>query len=285
MNLTKYILMVFLVVGCGVKKEKIAEPHNLDDLRSEYNTRLAAFDSGWPSVSDCDATLWAGLACFAGVDLDITEAEYEPGVVHRRPKSEGSCFVDGVDLGAKSTVSNDMLSGYILCAGVKNNIGALTRLYEVSSSRDWKTGEAQFASRDRVQMSSNLQKHLADAIYRSSGGEIQKEKRRNTLAYFPSDIDYARHLTSVGFLMADIWNRHEISWLMVRILEANFNKDKNDAFTTAVLGRYEHGYSQKAVDLLLGDYRSPSYVRGDESYHEVHWLGAAKVVLDTDFVD
>lgn len=287
MNLTKYIA-IFLLVGCGVKEEKIKQPERLGELRVKYDQKISEINwqNGWPSLKDCDGTLWAGLACYAGVETDILLAEYKAGEVHRRPKEpHGSCFVDGKDLGARSTVSNDMLSGYILCNGVKKDTDALVRLYEVSAARNWKTGESEFGSRDRVEMSSNMQKHLADAIKYASGGDVQKEKSRNNLAYFPTNIDYARHLSSVGFLMAHIWNRSEVSWLMVRVLQANYNKDKNDAFTAAVLGRYEHGYSQKAVDLLLGDYTSPTYVRGDDNYHIVHWLAAAKVVLDTEFVD
>jgi uncharacterized protein VirK/YbjX len=55
-------------------------------------------------------------------------------------------------------------------------------------------------------------------------------------------------------------------------LAKNFPKD---ALARAVNGEY-----QAAAELLTGDYTPPSYVRGHHSYPLVHWLLAARIVLD-----
>ena len=57
-------------------------------------------------------------------------------------------------------------------------------------------------------------------------------------------------------------------------LLAFYNKD--DALAQAVAGKYS-----SAAKLLLSNYKSPTYVRGHESYHLVHWLLAARITLDS----
>ena len=68
---------------------------------------VAASDpaTSWPSVEDCDALLWAGMAKAAGVSLQLTVAEDLPGHWQRRPTP---CWTpsDG-DVGSRSTISQD----------------------------------------------------------------------------------------------------------------------------------------------------------------------------------
>ncbi len=56
--------------------------------------------------------------------------------------------------------------------------------------------------------------------------------------------------------------------------------EPTDALVHAVYGVYTGDFS-RALGLLLDDATpAPSYVRGDANYPAVHWLRAAKVVLD-----
>jgi hypothetical protein len=281
------LFCVILTLGlssCGVfERHKEKSPNadtRLTALQGEYVSRKAAYEEitlgtgGWPSVNDCDATLWAGEACSAGLQVRIQDAEYSPGEIHRRPAP--SCFLNGQPNGSASTVSNDMLLGYLSCLWQQQDLHALQRLADYGEAHNWVMGEP--ADSDRVYLKPNQQGILG----RSLGALGDSRSYANIPpAYFPVKADYEKHLQVLGILLngeIDSNFHLDVRGDMLDRLK-DLADDKDDALMQAAYGRYT-GDQSRALDLLLGDTPIPSYVRGEDNYKLVWWLKAASVVLE-----
>lgn len=233
--------------GCGRSGE--SHPASVDALaalRAERNARLAATPQDWPSRHDCDALLWAGLAKAAGVHLDLSEAESEPGRMHRRPLSSGECY----PVESASTISNDMLWGYLLAA----DRAALERLADYGQGKNWVMGAPFPEMAARVLAKPNLVVAIGRRLGRWYGTP--------PCTLTPPVKDFERHLHLLAGIACG--QRPDI-----------VADDPADALARAVAGDLEGA----AALLLDPNYREPSYVRGSDAYANVHWLFAAAVVL------
>jgi hypothetical protein len=288
----RFILLLALI-ACGPEhKAKDAQPNDhileLHDLYKQKKKEAEEkfYDGLWPSLTDCDATLWAGVACVGGIDVQIQKAEYTPGEIHRRPTR--ACWSqDEGDQGSKSTISNDMLLGYMSCLFVRRDLDALLRLAEYGENRDWVMGEPYPEMAARVLMRSNLRGFLGRAIDRLSGGDIKKPYRQWPALYeevFPK-ADYEVHLQIQGLLLHS--NINVTDYSLLDLEDHNFKRLKEiaekyprDALAQSVYGRYTGDYDKAVLLLLDQSYECPSYVRGDANYCKAYWLEAARVVLD-----
>lgn len=287
--------LLLLSFGCSyAEKHEESEPSapsDVETLKTRFAEKKAAYElatngaSGWPSVDDCDATLWAGLVCAAGAPVAIELAELEPGVVHRRP--ERACWTaEAGDVGSKSTVSNDMLLGYLWCGWRAGNLLAMQRLADYGEAHNWVMGEPFPEMASRVVLKPNQIGILGRIIYALSNGDDDRGYRDLPAVYAPGVEDYELHLQTVGILLggettelAREQGLLDINGESLKRLEDNAKKYPDDALVQAALGVYTGDFNAATKLLLDPGYEYPTYVRGAELYKDVHWLFAASLVL------
>jgi len=265
------IILIVLCVSCGPTDSKTttdsrrSQLQELFDVKIKQLTSVSDQVSGWPSTHDCDGVLWAGLACYAGLPVNIDLAEYSPGLIGRRPAP--NCSVPDE---SSSTISRDQLTGYMACRWARRDTASLLRLAEYGANNNWIMGTPSLKI-DLVWFGENLQGLL--------GRMLDKDYGKKPLLWFPLDRDYQRHIDSIqAILQADVGR---LDFLALDRLKKNVESNGQDATFQAALGRYS-GDLGPAVELLLSpDYKTPSYVRGHENYPLVHWVFTASVVLNS----
>ncbi len=287
----RFLILALLLTGCfGHHDEKSSPGFKRDQLLVKYSDTKAALaaisdrDTGWPSVNDCDGTLWAGIACAGGAPVKIELAEYSPGEIHRRPAP--SCWnKDKGDIGAKSTVSNDMLIGYMWCLWAKQDISAFQRLAEYGEGHSWVMGEPA-EEVGAVVLKPNEIGLLGRALFKLSEGHDDRIYRHTIREYVPVTADYERHIQALGIaLQGEVTeggaNLIEVSEQMLKRINDLVDAEPENALYQTIRGVYS-GDMSKAVDLLLrDDVIVPTYFRGDNPAAYVHaeWLLAAKIAL------
>lgn len=314
MNAQKIALIVIAVValtGCDrfkrVKPKDPADDPRVEQLRTltdGWRDELTgALDDGWLARTECDGTLWNGLACAAGVPVNIALAEYEPGQIHRRPAP--SCYSrEGGDVGAQSTVSNDMLLGYQMCAWRRRDVEAMKRLaaygeaHDVGGGLGWVMGEPFPERADRVVVRPNGLGRIGTILERLTDGGDKRPYRIIPEPYAPVGEDFERHLQVIGIILdgeADRITRLraddpiiqtfapygliDIPKGAVDVLDELADNSPRDALFQAARGLYS-GDMMPAITLLIDPaYECPSYVRGAAEWCTVHKLIAADVVL------
>lgn len=276
------LLATISLFSCG-EKHKDVEPqelHRIDSLKARYADGLEKAskswdqETGWPSATDCDGTLWAGLAKAGGVrTVNLQLAKQEDGRIHRRPKNP--CFKDGIDLGSKSTISKDMLLGYVYGMFKSGNKGELEYLFNYGTEHRWVMGDPA-SEIGRVVLTPNGIATLCLAI-KNLGGSDKTECHLPT-SFGTGSADYEQHLAVLGIAL---WG--EINGSVpndaYKTLEALVAASPKDALFQAVNAAYHDGNYSSAVSLLLDGYVYPTYVRGSEHYQEVHWLFTAHYIL------
>lgn len=298
------LIVALLVTGCGFFERHPEQPGKepVELLREEYVARLVALEAasdpatGWPSSEDCDGTLWAGLACAAGAQVTVTLAEHAPGVVHRRPRSSGACWTpEGGDAGARSTVSQDMLTGYLWCLWRNGDYPATRRLADAGGAREervagqlvgWVLGEPYPAEAFAVVLRPNLIGVTGRMLYALSGGADRPDYMGFPAFYPPVAEDYEQHLQVLGILLqgeVDTAARGaglvDVDGEMLKRLHELADAHPEDALFQAARATYTGDYKVPTELLLRKDYAPPSYVRGADTYPLVHWLFAASLVL------
>lgn len=262
MKFPYFLLFVVLSLGCGTKHKT----DKIDELKRAYSVKLIDFASpGWPSTEDNDGSLWAGLAARAGLNVHVVAA-LQGGRVTRRP------FKDSiVPQESASSFSNDMILGVVSGLHAQRNLGALQSIFGYGKANGWVMGYPTFMV-GRVVLKPNNIALLARAIKQLGGPDHQE--RLIPLVYVPlQDMDYPTHLQLVSILLArDLGIDSVFSELVV---QETCSYNEQDALAMAVCGRHDI-----AADLLLGDYQYPTYVRGHLNYQRVHWLLAAKIILE-----
>lgn len=278
----KYLLalLVTLQLGCSHRDAKPAQPSDLvAKLRGKYAGWLAELKtsadqpSGWPSATDCDGTLWAGEAAAGGLTLNLGLAEAPAGMIHRRPVTAGECFPDA----SASTISQDMLMGYMLGSYATRDLGALERLADYGEHHNWVMGEP-FPAEPRVVLEPSGQGILGRAIEKLGGPA--KAYSLLPIVCLPVAADYEHHLQTLGiFLNGDVAGG-TVPQSCYERLRANAGAAPADGLLAAVYGIYS-GDEAPALELLTGDtYTCPGYVRGAATYCLVHEIFAAKTILN-----
>lgn len=273
------LLLCLLLAGCGALRQKSVSAPALNprraDLQAAYDQKLAALEAaadratGWPSATDCDSTLWAGEAAAAGdAKVQLSLAEQAPGEIHRRPKASGECYPKG----SSSTISRDMLVGYIAGAFARQDRAALERLYDYGHAHAWVMGTGPASE---TFFTPDGQGVLARAI-KALGGASHAEAA--VPLFCATEADYALHIQTVGTLL-DAAASGATDELCAGQAAASAKANPKDALMQAAAGVFS-GDMSAATDLLLDPgYLCPSYVRGAPLYCAVQWLFAAHVVL------
>ncbi len=304
----RFLFTLLLLTGCGaVENHEPKDSSPSDELRVTYDINLTIYNAtthargGWPSDADCDATLWAGLACAGGANVEMAQAEYPDGVINRRPRVACWNPVDG-DVGSKSTGSNDMQLGNLACQWATRGLAPLTRLAAYGESHDWVMGSPIDQLGDVI-LKPNQIGMLGRALYALSGGQDDRYYRRLFRLYPPVEKDYERHLQAIGIItQGEITEALrtgnldttldagsgltmlDIDGNMLERLQALVAAEPENPLFQAALGTFS-GDMSKAVELLLnGHVTRPTYVRSkdglaDHDYWRAEWLYAAKIVL------
>lgn len=280
----KILFLILALSACTKKHEEVKHSNDLQDLQFFYDlTYKGVLDeldpvTGWPSNTDCDGTLWAGLGCSLGMPVRIELAEYAPGEIHRRPGN--SCYTkENGDQGSKSTISRDMLTGYIACNIETKDLDALKRLANYGEDHAWIMGEPSHMV-SRIFLAGNLTGLLGRAIFVLSKGSSDRLYRHAPTDYLPVYEDFERHIQTQGILLQERISG-EITDQMFERLNDNAYESVNDPLFVAALGKFK-GNQDYTIKLLLSDTPCPSYARGErpDLYCRINWLQAAKIVLD-----
>ena len=278
----KYLILL-LLTSCSFPNKAKQVDHN-EDLQFFYDVTykevLGELDpvTGWITNTDCDSLLFSGIACSLDFPVRIELAEYAPGEIHRRPFN--SCYTkDHGDQGSKSTISRDMLTGYMSCLWERKDLDGFKRLADYGEKHAWIMGEpASMVS--RVSFGGNLTGLLGRALYSLSGHGSDRTYRHLPTSYLPVLKDYERHVQVQGILLQDKVSGG-ITDEMLERLKDHAATYPDDQLFSAALGRFT-GDQSHTIELLLKDTPCSSYVRGEkpETYCLINWLQAARIVLD-----
>ena len=291
----KILFLVLFLVSCSHGSHEESTP--LDDERltvladkfkskKEGVTALLDPQTGWVNNHDCDGTLWAGKAAAIGLPVQLDLAEYAPGELHRRPAP--SCWneKDG-DVGSKSTISNDMILGWLWAKWNLKDFEAIKRLAQYGEDHNWVMGKpASMVS--RVLLKPNQQGLLGRMIFEMSQGTDSRSYRHLFEYYAEVKEDYEMHLQALGILLQGEVsmdqldpNLLDINDQMIQRLHDLVDANPENPLFQAALGVYTGDFDQ-AITLLLEDTTPvPTYVRGGnvEVLAKVEWLFAANIVI------
>lgn len=290
------LIITISLLGCTTGSHRSVS-HSSDERESQledlFDAKFAAtvplLDSttGWFSNTDCDGTLWAGLSCAVGLATNIDLAEYSPGEIHRRPPPSCWNSKDG-DVGSKSTVSGDMLDGYLWCRWSKGDLEALERLAAFGEANSWVMGQP-LSEASRVIMRPNQVGLLGRAIFSLSAGHDAKDYRELGEVYLPVDPGYEQHLQVLGILLqGEVTEDLPVSPALLEINDQMFDRltelaasDPKNPLFAAALGTYTRDFDAALTLLLDPATPTPAYVRGDnqEALNNIAWLFAAQIVI------
>ncbi len=311
----RFLLLLSLLTACTRQPTEATKPNeHVAELREKFigvkaELALVLDAGGLPGRKDCDLTLWAGLANFAGLPVALDLFEPRPGEIIRRPET---CWTEaGGDLGSKSTVSSDMIAGYMLGRWRDQDLRAFERLAAYGAAHTvswpipgWVMGQPYPSERARVVLRPSSIGIVGRAIYFLSLGASSHSYRKWIPLYGPG-ADSEMHVQAIGILLDGLVAEAtrlagldgtvdqpqpapselaalDLTFPELEAIRFFVGQAPTDAFFHAILGRYT-GDMGPAIGLLLDQaYESPSYVRGatPEAYAKIHWLAAARVVLD-----
>lgn len=286
-------MALLLTTGCAKLEPKHSKPtaetaaladqlHDAFLSKTEDFGAAVAANSGWPSVTDCDSTVWAGVACLGGATVDIDLAEWVPGEIHRRPKASGECYPSG----SSSTVSRDDLTLYMGCAYQMKDEPALARLQTYGQANAWFMGQPHdvnytyMGNAINTLVRSNLQGILARGIARLGGPTNGDEA--DFVLEVPGVEDYQQHIEVEEILLSTAVNGGAATGWEAAALGVLTLASPNDALFQAALGIYTGDCTLAPTLLLAPSPYVPTYVRGDQPtlYAEAWWLRAATIVFN-----
>lgn len=268
-----FVVLSFTTTACG--SEVPAGPILITELEQQYAVKLLQLRNtternigGWPTDAECDGALWAGVARAAGADwVDVSAALRPDGRPTRKPLRD--CVTPDE---SATTTSNDMITGILLGLQEAGDADSTHRLYTYGESHDWIMGYPEWYI-SRVLLRPNGVTLMARILYTLTDGKRDYTIRLAPVVYGPVDGDYEGHLLLLSRIIEKKAGGAQYGMEVAETLFAKAHP--GDALAQAVAGNY-----LGSALLLTGDYKSPSYVRGDDVYHLVHWLLAARVTLD-----
>lgn len=278
----RFLLTVLMLLGCGrIQLQHPGAPSAAPrraELQAVYDGRLKAFapEDGWPSKTDCDGAVWAGVACLGGADVKMNLAEYPAGTLNRRPAP--TCWVPekaGEQQPSASTASGDTATLYGACAFRQSDRGAIERFLAYADDNGGYIGLPH--TLDLTYLQPGLEATLRRAVAKLGGVAAEAP-----IIEIPPGKDYQVHIVTelVDFAVAVTGG---VSGWELGIMEVLAKvATPTDALVQAELAAFTRDF-QKAEDLLLDpSVPCPGYVRGDQAklFCDAWWLRAARIVLD-----
>lgn len=300
------------------EKEAAADPRveELRELRADWLDELKTLvdpETGWPDRWDCDATLWASLAQTAGLEgVQLGLAEYAPGQLGRRPLP--ACYpATSGHPDSKSSISKDMILGYLWAAWARADYAAVRRLADYGENHSlevvagfpvgWVMGEPFPAMASRVVLSPAGIGLVGRMLYVLSGSADAPDYRQIPAAYPPrsetaAQEPYQRHLAALAIALSgavtEQGRRQSLDARPVpptdqALLDVTTNEleqlqilaevDPVDALFRAAMGTY-NGDMAPALELLVDPaLPAPAYT-STRAQQLIHKLMATKLVLE-----
>lgn len=272
------LVLMLLISGCGYidkQQPEDDEPTSNEEMYLQYLEYLDEannnWELGWPDVHDCDGLVWSGVACAAGIKVDLEPAFHE-GRFERRPYK--SCYPDDLDGNgqpdSRSTISNDGMVAAMLCIETQQRIDMAQEMADYGEKNGFIYGEP---FPDRI-AEVFLKPHFQGLL-----GRIARQNRSYSkipLALFYSAEDYVAHIQTLAIL-AETKVSGGVSSENLALLEKYLQRDPDDYLIRSVLGVY-NGEIKKPFTTI----DPPSYVRGgnEQRFAIAHWMLAARLHLD-----
>lgn len=188
----------------------------------------------------CDSLLFTSLHAIACPNVSIKPFFTPEGRPFRSPTHD--CFNNG----AKTSVSRDMIMGFLLYAWHHKDVEQLGKLIEYARSHAWALCENDYATvEDRIgrcQVTPQL-KSLMYAVYQAIGGECDQDCKDSSVispAAFPGTKGYQAHLATLSIL---IWGsvHGAIDDIHRDVLKAYAEREPRNALYNAVYSLFTDG--------------------------------------------
>lgn len=288
------LALALVLTGCGhTHPEKPGTPSDKATALREQQVHdqavaVQAFDPRtlYAAPKDCDWTLWASEFAAAAGKVDLTTIEYAPGEIHRRPEASGECYPHD----SHSTVSNDMLAGYVAAKWRSGDLEALKRLAAYAEAHDFVMGAPTSAVGDVI-MKPSLVGILGRALQALSHGQIMKAYRTTPPGFTHQTADYARHIDDLEIVVDGEINTSLKAQKLPTTLALDTTDNELETLRTnaaemksyffdAALAVYTGAYDS-VIDELMTCADQPSYVRGErpDVYGQIHCIFARDLVL------
>lgn len=280
-NKLKLIVLSIFVLGCSGGKhgpDKPSPSPNSQAVHEKYDREYAkAVTDFTPELyanpKDCDWTLWAGKAAAIGLPIPMSQVESAPGYLHRRPLDQGECYPDG----AKSTISNDMITGDTGALWRNKDADGIQRVARFAADHAWFMGVGP--------VSDTLLKPALAILIAKMQNNLQNEDALGlsglTPEYLPVSDDYAQHIQVLQIAYHGEVHGSITDQMKTRI--QGLIGEHADNYTFQAVNAVYSGQYDTVYDLLLNDTTPvPSYVRGErpDVYARIEWLWAANLVVN-----
>jgi hypothetical protein len=256
----KTVLSVFLctlTIACG--KNKPSKPHPieptlLEQFEDKYYdyllwSRAKQDQYGFIHTDECDALLYTGLYSITGEPVEIEAARDELGRWHRRP-IENPCYVDGQDLGSKSTISRDMFTGLFWHIVWYKRLDLAEQIWRYGRDNGWKMGSGDIT---RIYLTPGRITQLANIIRHLGGPE-------RWITYLPhvmfDEVDgFRAHLNVLNVLLSGVMDGHITDKEQELITSHHFDWDNgnNALFNYAFQKWVGNGDYTHSIQLLMNE--------------------------------
>jgi len=256
------LLLLTLAPGCGRSGTPSSVSVDLTGITERSELYREHAGEGWQYTSGCDSLLFSGLYAAAGADLDLTEAEIEPGHWIRKPLRYGECS-PGVGT-SRSTISRDGILGVFWWAWRTGNVAAAERLLVALRGNNYQLlGEGTLGE---LLLTPTYIHTLALIVHRlGSTMNVDKELNLRYLTWFGSGAKgFQRHIQIWHILLRGELQRSLSSNELDRIQEHVQEQPSNPLYHAAY-ARWYSGNQGRTVGLLEGQYPGDR-LPGSEDY-------------------
>lgn len=205
-------------------------------------------------MDTCDSLEFTGLYCAIGGDVDIFEAEKEPGKWCRT--WDCRCFNNNENNGADSSISRDMFRGLLLCLWAQKDLEAFKRVIHYGETHNWIMGE--YANEQvklgKTLMSLSMQADFYEGAYQLGG--IDHAKRAGMDVYTPQ-LGFKRFLQALAILYRGL-AKGAINDIELNTMKENVKAEYSNAVYHGITHLFTDGNQNIALALLADNDRYPS---------------------------
>jgi hypothetical protein len=239
------------------KHKKVASPKRSNLIVEKAKTYVSLNEEMKPNQGimkgDCDWLLHNAIAYLSGIGTyeTILSAQDDDGRLWRTP--ERDCLSSGR---SKSTVSGDMVLGFILATTVKGHHAALEKFIEHAEQSEWFIGDhdGSLDGQRRVSISSQLQALAYRARHFLTG---EKHWKMDVPTVYSPVKGFQAHLQTLTILTNAIVNKG-MTQVEVNTLKSQLENDPKNALFAAILARFTDGDFAVAQKVLLDESLFPS---------------------------
>jgi hypothetical protein len=193
-------------------------------------------DTDFFMENDCDALLFNGLMCAAGVEIPILAARDPSGQWYRTPAH--TCHKEGR---SASTISSDMLIGAMWCLYALDDTTSLQLMLDYGRDHKWVMGEGPLS---RTYMKPTLQRTLYALVGKSYKGPPD--------VWLDPGKDHSRHVVALNILLRGE-KEGKITDQMLSLIEGFVEKDPANGLFQFIKARFTDGSQQLATFSLMDE--------------------------------